>query len=306
MRTYAYYPGCSLEGTAKEYDRSLRAVAPLLGIHLAELHDWSCCGSSAAHATSHHLGLALAARNLNLAVPRSGQPADLLVPCAMCYNRLRVTARELAADPGLRADVETEIGAPFAGGPVKTRALPEVLWKDVGPEAISQAVVHPLDGLKIACYYGCLLVRPMEATGWDDAEDPKSLDDIVAATGAEPVVWSHKVECCGGGLSISRRELVGKLVADILTAAQDAGADAIVTACPMCHANLDTRQGLAAAAAGRPLAVPVLYITQLLGLACGLPERKLSLRSHLTSVGPLLAKIRDLKNQAQAAGEGGS
>jgi heterodisulfide reductase subunit B len=302
VKTYSYYPGCSLEGTAKEYNLSLRALAPLLGMQLVELEDWSCCGSSAAHVTSHHLALSLAARNLNLAASERHHGHDLLIPCAMCYNRLRVTAMELAADAGLRSSVEAETGAPWRGGRVQSKALPEVLWKDLGPEAIARAVVEPLAGLKIASYYGCLLVRPREATGWDDPEDPQSLDEIVRATGAEPVAWSHKVECCGGGLSISRRELVARLVAEILAAAQDAGADAIVTACPMCHANLDTRQGLAGAAAGRRFAVPVLYITQLLGLACGVPERRLSLGSHLTAVRPFLSKWKDSKTGAQAAG----
>lgn len=305
MKTYTYYPGCSLEGTAKEYDLSFRALAPLLGIELVEIDDWSCCGSSAAHATSHDLALALAARNLNLAAAARGRAAELLVPCAMCYNRLRITAVELDADDELRAHVEAQLGAKYDGDAVTTKALPEVIWKDIGTQAVADAVVSPLDGLKIAGYYGCLLVRPEEATGWDDAEDPRSLDELVAATGAEPVQWSHKVECCGGGLSIPHRELIGRLVADILAAALDAGADAIVTACPMCHANLDTRQGLASTTAGRRLTIPVLYITQLLGLACGLPERKMSFRSHLTPVGPLLSRVKHLSRQVRAAGEGG-
>ncbi|MDP2872322.1 MAG: CoB--CoM heterodisulfide reductase iron-sulfur subunit B family protein [Bacillota bacterium] len=302
MRVYSYYPGCSLEGTAKEYDYSLRALAPLLGMQLVEIHDWSCCGSSAAHATSHRLALALAARNLNLAADMPGGARDILVPCAMCYNRLKVTSAELAADSGLRSAVESDLGDKWRGAAITAKALPEVLLGDIGVDAVAQAVVQPLEGLRVASYYGCLLVRPPEYTGFDDPESPKSMDELVRATGATPVDWPHKVECCGGGLSITNRELVAGLVADILGAARDAGADVIVTACPMCQANLDTRQGLAGKTRGTDFGLPVLYITQLLGLACGLSAASLSFQSHLVSVAPLLEKVRQLGRARQAAG----
>lgn len=289
MRAYDYYPGCSLEGTAKEYKASLAAVAGPLGISLREVPDWSCCGSSAAHATSHLLSVALAGRNLNLAAAAAGQDSSgLLVPCAACYSRLRSASAQLNRDTALAGRFAEVTGDAWSGGEVAVKSLVEVLAFDVGPEAIRNATRRPLEGLKIACYYGCLLLRPREITGFDDPESPVTLDTIVAATGAEPVEWSHKADCCGAGLSISERDIVGRLVAGILEAATDAGAHAIVTACPMCHANLDTRQDLAGRAAGRPFAIPVLYVTQLLGLALGVPERQLSLGSHLTPVKPLL------------------
>lgn len=307
MRTYSYYPGCSLDGTAKEYDHSLRALAPLLGMRLVDVPDWSCCGSTAAHATSHRLALALAARNLNLAADMPGETKDVLVPCAMCYNRLKVTSAELAADAGLRAAVEADMDEGWRGGKVTAKALPEALVRDIGVDAIADAVVEPLSGIKVASYYGCLLVRPPEHTGFDDPEDPTTIDRLVKVSGATPVDWSHKVECCGGGLGITSRDLVVELVADILSAAREAGAAAIVTACPMCQANLDTRQGLAGRARGTDFALPVLYITQLLGLACGLSEARLSFKSHLVSAAPLLAKVRGSRRARQAAaGKGGS
>jgi heterodisulfide reductase subunit B len=304
VRAYSYYPGCSLEGTAKEYDLSLRALAPLLGIQLSEIHDWSCCGSTAAHATSHRLALALAARNLNLAADMPGETKDILVPCAMCYSRLKITSAELGADRNLRTAVESDMNDTWRGGSVTAKALPEALLGDIGLEAISQAVVEPLTDIRVASYYGCLLVRPPEHTGFDDPEQPTSMDQLVKATGATPVDWSHKVECCGGGLSITSRDLVAELVAGILGAAREAGADAVVTACPMCQANLDTRQGLAGKVLGTGFAMPVLYITQLLGLACGLPDARLSFKSHLVTAAPLLAKVKDASRARQAASGG--
>jgi heterodisulfide reductase subunit B2 len=304
VRVYSYYPGCSLEGTAKEYDISLKAVAPLLGFRLEELHDWSCCGSTAAHSTSHRLAVALAARNLNLAAAQANGPDGMVVPCAACYSRLKIASSELGKDAKLRAETEHAMGEAWQGGAIRAKALPEILARDIGYEAISSATVDSLRGLKVANYYGCLLVRPPELTGFDDPEDPQTMDEVCRAIGAEPVDWSHKVDCCGGGLSISRKELVGKLVADIIDAAEAAGADCIVTACPMCHANLDTRQNLAEKVLGRRLNMPILYITQLLGLALGVPAGRLAFKSHLTSVSSLLARIQ-AGNQAQAAGEGG-
>jgi len=305
MKTYSYYPGCSLEGTAREYEISLRAVAPLLGFRLEEMHDWSCCGSTPAHATSHRLAVALAARNLNLAAAHDKGPDGLAVPCAACYSRLKIAVSDLARDAKLRADTEEAMGEAWRGGAVHIMALPEILARDVGPEAIERATVEPLNGIKVANYYGCLLVRPPEMTGFDDPEDPQTLDEIVRATGAEAVDWSHKVDCCGGSLSLSRTSVVSKLVADIIDAAQIAGADCIVTACPMCHANVDTRQPLAAKILGRRLEMPVLYITQLLGLALGVPARQLGFRSHLTPVTSLLRKLQD-RTRGRASGEGGS
>ncbi len=302
MRTYDYYPGCSLRGTAKEYQASLDAICGPLGIELNELPGWSCCGSSAAHATSHLLAVALAGRNLNLAAAAATPDSQgLFVPCAACYSRLRGAAAALDAGSDLANQFAEVTGERWAGGGVKVKSLVEALACDIGADAIRGAVVSPLDGIRVACYYGCLLLRPRETTGFDDPENPGTLEAIVGATGAAAVDWSHKSECCGAGLSISRRDIVGRLVGEILGAAADAGADAVVTACPMCHANLDTRQDLAARAAGREFGMPVLYITQLLGLAFGLKGRHLSLGSHLTPVRPLLARI-----EAGAAGGKGA
>jgi heterodisulfide reductase subunit B len=204
---------------------------------------------------------------------------------------LRGAAAALEDDAGLQAQFAAVTGETWAGGSVAVKSLVEVLAHDIGPAEIAARLVRHLGGVRVVSYYGCLLLRPTTITGFDDPEVPTTLDQLVAATGAGAVDWSHKTECCGAGLSISNRMIVGRLVGEILTAAEEAGAQAIVTACPMCHANLDTRQDIAGSAAGRRFQMPVLYITQLIGLSLGLSPRQLALNSHVTPVAPFLAAI---------------
>ena len=259
---YSYYPGCSLGSTAKEYDLSIRAVAKILDIDLEELHDWSCCGASSGHCTNHQLSLALPARNLALA-EKEGR--DIAVACAACFLRFKQTNHELRADDHLREEMEKIIGMPYKGN-VEARHLLDIFSRDVGLEEIQRRLQKPLKGLKLAAYYGCYLVRPPEITQFDDPENPSIMDDLLNALGAEAVDWSHKVECCGGNLLLSRPDIVIKLVGDICKAATEAGAAAIVTACPLCQANLDTRQP-------GPEKMPILHFSELLGLALGVEEK---------------------------------
>ncbi len=261
---FSYYPGCSLESTAKEYDLSIRAVAKILDIDLEELPDWSCCGASSGHCTNHQLSLALPARNLALA-EKEGR--DLAVACAACFLRFKQTNHELRADDRLREEIEKIIGMPYKGS-VEARHLLGIFCRDVGLEEIRRRVQKPLNGLKLAAYYGCYLVRPPEITQFDDPENPTLMDDLLNALGAEAVDWSHKVECCGGNLLLARPDIVIKLVGDLCKAATEAGAAAIVTACPLCQANLDTRQA-------DPEKVPILYFSELMGLALGVEEKTL-------------------------------
>ena len=261
---FSYYPGCSLESTAKEYDQSVRSAAKLLDIDLQELHDWSCCGASSGHCTNHLLSLALPARNLALS-EKAGR--DLAVACAACFLRFKQTNHELRADDGLRKDIEKIIGMPYKGN-VEVRHFLEIVSRGVGFEEIRRRVKKPLKGLKLVSYYGCYLVRPPEITQFDDPENPRMMDDLMAALGAEPLEWSHRVECCGGNLLLSRVDIVIKLVGDIIRAAVAAGADGIVAACPLCQANLDTRQP-------GPEKLPIFYFSELLGLALGVDENLL-------------------------------
>ena len=278
-RSYSYYPGCSLHGTGEEYDASVRAVCRKLGIDLRELDNWVCCGASAAHSTDHLLSLALPAHTLKLA-EAPGLP--LAVPCAMCFSRLRTTVHEIQDERTLDL-VNRAIGTQL-GEPVAVESMLQVLSNEDLPLTISK----PLEGLKVACYYGCLLARPPEVVGVDDAENPRVMDNLIERLGAEAVDWGLKTVCCGAGVAFPRLDVVLKLSYRILTLAQTSGADCVAVACPMCHANLDMYQKDMTAKFGQKTAVPVLYFTQLMGLALGLTPGELLLDKHFTDPLPML------------------
>jgi heterodisulfide reductase subunit B len=277
---YAYYPGCSLTSTATEYDLSVRAVCSSLGIELTDLANWNCCGASSGHSTNRWLAHALAGRNLALA-EREG--LDIAVACPACYVRLRTTYQEMKDNPKQRDELADLLDMPYE---VKygTRHLLDIIFHDIGPEELKKRVVKPLKALKLACYYGCYLVRPPAVVAFDDPENPQSMDMLLDALGAEVRDWSGKVDCCGGSLSLSKREIASQLVADITEMAQRAGAQAIVTACPLCHSNLEMRQ-----AAGKQNRLPVFYFTELIGLAIGITEARSWLKKHMISPLNLLA-----------------
>jgi heterodisulfide reductase subunit B len=234
------------------------------------------------------LAVALPVRNLALAEGLGAQ--ELVTGCASCYQRLAIAAHE-TRDRTRRAHINALVDATYRGT-VRPRHLLEVLSRDVGPARIQELVVRPLTGLKAACYYGCLLVRPVEATGFDDAEDPQSIDALLRAAGAEVVDWPFKTECCGASFSMSRTDLVAGMARAVLAEARAAGAECIVTACPMCQSNLDMRQGAAARLEGRAFDLPVYYLTQLLGVAMGHRPRRLGLTSHFVKALPLLERLR--------------
>lgn len=277
----SYYPGCSLEGTAIEYSESTEAVCHALGIELEELRDWSCCGSSSAHATDHALAVGLAARNLELA-DKAGR--DLVVPCAACYQRLKVADKELRA--GKKVDGITN----QYKGSFKIRHLADFLWEDAGEKAIAEKVKRPLTGLNPVCYYGCLTSRPPRVTDAKRPEDPQSMDRLLAALGAEVKNWSYKTDCCGGSLILSRPDIARRLIQKLLDMAEEAGADSIVVACPMCHSNLDSRQKEVSQQAGREYKIPIIYISEILGVAFGDPAAKKWLRRHMVDPRPLLTQ----------------
>ena len=275
---YGYYPGCSLESTAKEYDLSMHVTAKLLDVELAELHDWNCCGASSGHCTNYELSLALPARNLAIA-EKVG--LNVAVACAACYLRFKQTNHDLKKNEALRKKVEELIEMPYKGN-VEVKHLLEVFAREVGLDEIKKRVKKPLKGLKLAAYYGCYLVRPPEVTQFDNPEQPMLMDNLLAALGAEPVDYTHKVECCGGSLLLGRIDIVQKLVNDICQAALDAGAQAIVTACPLCMANLDTRQP--------KTKVPIIHFSELTGLALGAEPKQYNvwLKKHINSPIPIL------------------
>ena len=281
---YSYYPGCSLEATAKEYDQSMRAVAKMLDVELVELDDWNCCGASSGHCTNRQLSLALPARNLALA---EKEGLDIAVACAACFLRFKQTNHDLRASDELRQEIEGTIGMPYQGK-VEVRHLVDIFAREVGLEEIKKRVKKPLKGLKLAAYYGCYLVRPPEITQFDDPENPRLMDDLLNSLGAESVDWTHKVDCCGGNLLLARVDIVMKLVGDICRAATEAGAAGIVTACPLCQANLDTRQP-------GPEKVPILHFSELMGVALGVDGKtvKAWMKRHVISPEGIL-KTRNL------------
>ena len=278
-KAYSYYPGCSLSSTAREYDVSTRLVFKALGLELRELEDWNCCGASAAKGTSHLLGLALPGRVLQLA-----EEADLplTTPCPECYSRLRFAAHEMK-DEATRRQVSQVLEKEVKNTSVVDPTL-KILWEYDGDLPLKKT----LDGLKAVAYYGCLFVRPKAVAGFDDEENPRSMDEIVARVGVEMLDWGFRTECCGAYLNIPKPEMVYRLVYRILKGAKTAGADCIVVACPLCQANLDTREKTVEARYGEKFGLPVVYFTQLMGLALGYPPQELLLDKLLIDAMPLL------------------
>ncbi|OFW57083.1 MAG: hypothetical protein A2133_06175 [Actinobacteria bacterium RBG_16_64_13] len=270
--SYTFYPGCSLDGTAKDFHRSTLAVAAKLGLELPEIEDWICCGSTAAHSSDPLLADALPAQNLRAAGGRT-----VAVACASCYSRLKMANHHIAGDPSVRAEVARVVGEDY-DGLTPVRHLLEILGQDMQRE-VAAAIRRPLAGLRVACYYGCLLSRPPEVTQFDDAENPTLMDKLLETAGATPVDWPHKTECCGASFSISDSSIVLELSERILSMAQAAQVDCIVTACPLCQLNLDMRQEDVEVKYGRRYDLPVFYFTQLLGLAMGCSASELSLGS---------------------------
>jgi heterodisulfide reductase subunit B len=281
-----YYPGCSLHATAREFDQSLKAIAGPLGIDLTEIDDWSCCGATSAHATNHLLAVSLAARNLALAEAQG--LGAVVAPCAACYSRLATARHELAEDAALARKVNGVIDRESFRNTVKVQSIAEALRDLAG--SIKAKTAKPLEGLKVACYYGCLLVRPAAVTGFDDAEAPSAMESAIAACGAEPVEWRAKLDCCGGGFSMSRTASVLRLGRAIIDDARAAGAHAIAVACPMCHSNLDFRQVAMARSAG-VAAMPILFLTQIVGLGLGLSAEALGLGRHFVDTAPVVHRI---------------
>lgn len=269
---YAYFPGCSLDSTAREYDISFRATASAVDIRLEEIPDWICCGSTPAYLTDSTLAAVLPIKNL---IWPEKENLDVVAPCASCFSRLKLANLEVQSDIEMLSKINRIINGNYQGR-VRILNTLDVLGKAEVLETIKHKVKRNLSGLKVACYYGCLLTRPQKIDV-PDAENPDSMDKICAAVGAEAVDWPHKTECCGAGFSISKTEIVIKLTHDILEMAKAARADCIAVACPLCQANLDMRQKRIENEYKTKFNLPVMYITQITGLALGIPGKNLGL-----------------------------
>jgi len=284
---YAYYPGCSAESTARDMNQSALAVVRALGIDFEEPKGWTCCGATAGHQTDRLLAVSLPAANLARV---QDMKLDMVVNCAACYNRMKVANHEIATHPKIRRGVHETLERDYDGS-VKVRHLVEVLLEDVGLPALTKSFKRSLNGLKVACYYGCLLVRPPGVVKFDDPENPKSLDRLVTAMGGESLDWPCKVECCGGGLALSRTDVVVRLTESILDMAVQAGADCIAVSCPMCQMNLDLRQQDINKQPGKNYRMPVLYLTQLLGLCLGFGPGELGFEKLMVPATNVLRKL---------------
>ncbi len=294
----SYYPGCSLHATAVEYGQSVQAAFEALDAPLVEIPDWNCCGASSAHNLNYLLSLCLPARNLAIAQavrPRQGQA--LVVPCVGCLSRLKMADHVLREDPARRQEIEDIVGFSHSGD-LRISPPLETVCDDVGLERVRQRVQKPLEGLAVACYYGCLMVRPPEIARFDDPEYPQSMDRLMEALGAKPAEWSWGTECCGAALSLTRRDIVEHLVARLVDKAREAGAQMMVTACPLCQVNLEMRQSPGARHFGSDGHLkaegerfPILYFTELMGLAFGLEGAEKWLGKHLVSPLPLLQSL---------------
>jgi heterodisulfide reductase subunit B len=288
-RTYAYYPGCSAKGIGRGFTESLDAVFAHLGVGLEELEDWNCCGATAWPSVDEDQAVALAARNLALAEDRAPDdgPVDLVASCTGCYRALIHTER-LLEEPGPVAD---RVGGALAAagldyeGRTRVRHPIDILVNEIGVDAISAAVVRPLTGVKVACYYGCLLVRPFAT--FDDQHDPTSMDRLVRAVGAEPVDWPLKTRCCGGSCYCggpvigAMPEVTMQLSYALLREATKRGADVIATICPLCQFNLEGFQERMTKRFDRPLDVPAAFVSQLLGVAFGIDDERLGIQRLL-------------------------
>jgi len=284
---YAYYPGCSSHSTARDMHESASAVVRALGIDLVEIDGWSCCGATAAHQTDRVLAASLPASNLLLAKQMG---LDTVVTCAACYSRMKAANHEVSSSLDMQQKVAEAVGSSYDGS-VAVRHLVEVLMEDVGIEKLRKSFVKSLGGLKVASYYGCLLVRPHDVTKFDDAENPTSLDRLVEAMGGWSADWPCKVDCCGGGLNLTRTDMVVKLSGSIIDMAVAAGADCIAVACPMCQASLDLRQKDMKKETGRDYKIPIVYVTQLLGLCLGLAPKELGLNRLMVPASAVLQSL---------------
>ncbi len=295
---YAYFPGCSVEASAQEYEKSTMAVNKVLGIEFIEIPDWNCCGSiDAVHAYNPKLSLCLSARNFSIV---EGMNLDIVTLCSACFFTLSRAGKMLREDSDLKCAVNRIIND--AGlkptGEVKVRHYLDVLVNDVGFEKIAENVKIPLKGLKVAPYYGCLLVRPPQIKSFDDPEHPKSMDRIVEALGGESMHYNDKTRCCGASLVLTDESVMLEMTKDILLSAKNLGADCIVTPCPMCHFNLDAKQKEIESHYGLRINMPILYFTQLMGIAFGLGSKELGLNRNIVSPSKIFKR---LETQVQIA-----
>ncbi len=281
MDTVTLYPGCSLEGTAQDYRDSLEVACALLGVSLVELEDWSCCGATAAHSLDEQMAVELPARNLTLA-ERAGR-ATMVVPCALCFNRLKTAEKYLLQHP------ESAMAQKFPfQGKVQIYDLLAYLTRPSMLETIASKLKRPLSGLRLVSYYGCMVNRPPKITGAKNYENPTEMDQLIDALGGEALDWPFKTDCCGAGHTVARPDLVYTLVRRLYDRAIAQGANGIVVSCQMCHANLDMYQQQISDYFNRSYHIPIFYFTELINIALGEDRQVGWLTRHVADPLPTL------------------
>jgi heterodisulfide reductase subunit B len=287
MKSYLFYPGCSMDASAQEYKDAMLAVFKVLGAEVKEIADWTCCGASVAPVMSDLLGMALPARNLALA-EKMGSDRTMVVGCSACFTSFARTNAAVADSATLaRVNQALEVENLSYGGTVTVRHMLDILANDFGTAAIAAKVKRPLTGLKVAPYYGCQTVRPYSS--FDDGQQPWSMASLLEALGATVYHHLQEATCCGTALLTTKPELGLRIAGSILEASQPA--DCLATVCPMCHMNLDSYQDKVSRAIGKPIKIPVTFLPQLIGIAFGLPEKEMQFKRHVVPVEPALAKI---------------
>jgi heterodisulfide reductase subunit B2 len=275
----AVYPGCSLNGSAREYYESVSMVLEKLNIEYSEVPDWNCCGATAAHNLNKDLSVVLPSKIIASAENNGNE--ELLVPCAACFNRLKSVQKNISQHPDIKEKVSAYLDQNISAT-IHIQNIVEFISSKMLQKK-EEEIIKPFQK-KVACYYGCLLVRPHEVVEFDREEDPQLMEKIMAKIGAEPIDWAYKTECCGAGFTISNSEIVAKLSAKILEDAVERGAEMLIVACPMCHANLDMRRPMIEKVLKKEIKIPVLYITQAIGLALGIEAGKLGIKRHFVPV----------------------
>jgi len=289
MTTIAYYPGCSLHSSSELYDVQCKMVFRQLGIELKEIDDWNCCGATAAAKTDEFLAVALPARNLGLA-DATGL-GEIMIPCSSCYSRTLVAQKTIAGDPGLKESINAELGHKVKGT-IKVSTILEVLLPKVRSGEVAAKIVRKLEGLKPACYYGCLLTRfPIDVAVPDDVENPQGMESVCTALGAKPIDWGYKTDCCGASASVNDAEQSLLLMSRIVGDAVARGANCIVTSCPLCQFNVDAYQDKVGEQYGIAKRLPVYFITELAGIAMGLSATEMQVDRHLVDAMGLLKEL---------------
>jgi len=283
----SYFPGCTLNTTGKGFDNAVRASALAVGLELAELPDWNCCGATYPLIVDNMLELAAPAHVLLAARDQGG---ILTTACTTCYNVLKRTNGFIRTHEEERDRINAFIEGEY-GGEVEVKDIVHLLRDDVGFDAVRARVQKPLADLKVAAYYGCMVLRPPAEVAYDDPDHPTSLDDLMAALGATPVDFPHKNECCGAYLAVKAPDVTRELVYTVLKSAQGTGAEAVVTNCPLCQFNLDKQQDEMRKTYANYRPIPVFYFSQLMGMALGLDTESYGWERHHIDARPLLARL---------------